>query len=68
MNQAENKEHPFWVWTFKFYDIQKKKWCKSNSTDLHNLNHYRKYILSQKNRYKEVGDIYQRRIDIPHEY
>lgn len=69
MNQAQiNNDHPFWVWTFKGYDKQRKKWFKSNSPHLESLERYRKSLLAQPNRYEKIGECYSRRIDKPHEY
>lgn len=65
MNQV-NRE-VFWVWTFKFYDTQLKKWCKSNCPDLHSLERYRRTLMNNK-RYSNIGNCYQRDIANPLQY
>lgn len=55
------------VYTFKFYDKLKKKWCKSNATTWRAAEQYRQ-ILSLEDRYCFISEVYERDISKPNTY
>lgn len=57
------RDRPFYVWTFKFFDVIKQQWKHCNSTNWKELENYRQLLLKEP-RYKNIGDLYQR--DIAH--
>lgn len=59
---------PFWVWTFKYYDIQLKKWGKCNDTALWHLERLRNLMKKQTMKYSHIGEPYQRDISKPFQY